>query len=104
MTLPFFGPMSLSGFKSPWFFLFLLVVLGLGVLWRDRRQVDPATAAICAGALFLLTLAYVATAVHSRYRMHIEPFLFIAAGIGAEALLAWLGNRLGRPKNELAPR
>lgn len=29
MTLPFFGPMSLSGFKSPWFLLFLLVVLGL---------------------------------------------------------------------------
>jgi Ca-activated chloride channel family protein len=29
MTLPFFGPMSLSGFKNPWFLLFLLVVLGL---------------------------------------------------------------------------
>ena len=29
MTLPFFGPMSLSGFNSPWFFMFLLVVLGL---------------------------------------------------------------------------
>ncbi|MDT5335123.1 MAG: Ca-activated chloride channel, partial [Mycobacterium sp.] len=29
MTLPIFGPMSLSGFKSPWFFLFLLVVVGL---------------------------------------------------------------------------
>lgn len=29
MTLPLFGPMSLSGFKNPWFFLFLLVVLGL---------------------------------------------------------------------------
>src|SRR3954451_5339133 len=29
MTLPIFGPMSLSGFKSPWFFLFLLVVAGL---------------------------------------------------------------------------
>ena len=91
-------------YLAPWAAANVLVVLGLAVLWRDRRQVDPATAAICAGALFLLTLAYVATAVHSRYRMHIEPFLFIAAGIGAEALLAWLGNRLGRPKNELAPR
>ncbi|MCW2555772.1 MAG: Ca-activated chloride channel [Mycobacterium sp.] len=29
MTLPFFGTLSLAGFKNPWFFLFLLVVLGL---------------------------------------------------------------------------
>jgi len=29
MTLPLLGPMSLSGFKTPWFFLFFLVVLGL---------------------------------------------------------------------------
>lgn len=29
MTLPLFGSMSLTGFKNPWFFLFLLAVLGL---------------------------------------------------------------------------
>jgi Ca-activated chloride channel family protein len=29
MTLPIFGTLSLAGFKNPWFFLFLLVVLGL---------------------------------------------------------------------------
>jgi Ca-activated chloride channel homolog len=29
MTLPLLGPMTLSGFDHPWFFLFLLVVLGL---------------------------------------------------------------------------
>lgn len=29
MTLPLLGPMSLSGFEHPWFFLFLLVVAGL---------------------------------------------------------------------------
>lgn len=29
MTLPLLGPMSLSGFEHPWFFLFFLVVLGL---------------------------------------------------------------------------
>ncbi|MDX1891000.1 VWA domain-containing protein [Mycolicibacterium sp. 050158] len=33
MTLPILGPMSLSGFKNPWFFLFLLVVLGLVALY-----------------------------------------------------------------------
>src|SRR6201991_1208879 len=29
MTLPLLGPMTLSGFDHPWFFLFLIVVLGL---------------------------------------------------------------------------
>lgn len=29
MTLPLLGPMSLRGFAHPWFFLFILVVLGL---------------------------------------------------------------------------
>lgn len=29
MTLPLLGPMTLSGFEHPWFFLFLLVVAGL---------------------------------------------------------------------------
>ncbi len=33
MTLPLFGPMSLSGFEHPWFFLFILVVLGLTGLY-----------------------------------------------------------------------
>ncbi|HYO00692.1 MAG TPA: VWA domain-containing protein [Mycobacterium sp.] len=33
MTLPIFGPMSLTGFKNPWFFLFLLFVLGLVALY-----------------------------------------------------------------------
>lgn len=33
MNLPLFGPMSLSGFKNPWFFLFLFVVLGLAALY-----------------------------------------------------------------------
>ena len=33
MTLPFFGPMSLTGFEHPWFFLFLLVVIGLVALY-----------------------------------------------------------------------
>jgi len=33
MTLPFFVPMSLTGFEHPWFFLFLLVVIGLIALY-----------------------------------------------------------------------
>ncbi len=33
MTLPFFGPMSLTGFEHPWFFLFFLAILGLIALY-----------------------------------------------------------------------
>ena len=33
MTLPLLGPMSLSGFEHPWFFLFFLAVLGLIALY-----------------------------------------------------------------------
>ena len=33
MTLPLLGPMSLTGFAHPWFFLFLLVVAGLAALY-----------------------------------------------------------------------
>src|SRR6195952_2362135 len=33
MTIPLLGPMSLTGFKSPWFFLFLFVVLALAALY-----------------------------------------------------------------------
>lgn len=88
-------------YRAPWAVANLLAVLGLVVLWRDRRQVDPITASVCAAALLLLTAAYVATAVHSRYRMHIEPFLFIAAGVGAEALIAWLGQRVDRRRPQV---
>ncbi|MBY0442720.1 MAG: VWA domain-containing protein [Mycobacteriaceae bacterium] len=43
MTLPVLGPMTLSGFAHPWFFLFLLAVVGLAGLYviaqvaRQRR-------------------------------------------------------------------
>jgi Ca-activated chloride channel family protein len=33
MTLPLLGPMSLTGFAHPWFFLFLIFVAGLVVLY-----------------------------------------------------------------------
>ncbi|MCK0175192.1 MULTISPECIES: VWA domain-containing protein [Mycobacteriaceae] len=41
MTLPLLGPMSLSGFEHPWFFLFLLAVaglVGLYVIVQTARQ------------------------------------------------------------------
>ncbi|KAA0111865.1 VWA domain-containing protein [Mycolicibacterium sp. P1-5] len=33
MTLPLLGPMTLGGFEHPWFFLFLLVIVGLVALY-----------------------------------------------------------------------
>lgn len=33
MTIPLLGPMTLTGFAHPWFFLFLLVVAGLAALY-----------------------------------------------------------------------
>ena len=33
MTLPFFGPISLTDFAHPWFFVFLAFVVGLVALY-----------------------------------------------------------------------
>ncbi|MBB2992029.1 hypothetical protein FHR72_003525 [Mycolicibacterium iranicum] len=84
----------------PWLIVNLLVVVGLVTAWRQRRSVRTAPAVLCAAALVLLTAAYAATSVHARYRMHIEPYLFIAAGIGIEALWQRLNAaRAGRSSN-----
>lgn len=38
MNIPFFGPMTLSGFTHPWFFLVLLLVLTLGALYVAAQR------------------------------------------------------------------
>ena len=41
MTLPLLGPMSLSGFEHPWFFLFILAssaLIGLYIVVQLARQ------------------------------------------------------------------
>lgn len=78
-------------YRLPWLLTNFFAVVGLVVAWRMRRQVRAAPAAIYTTAVVLLTAAYVVTSVHARYRMHIEPFLFVLAGIGVEAL--WLRLR-----------
>ncbi|MCV7064010.1 hypothetical protein H7I76_34600 [Mycolicibacterium vaccae] len=83
----------------PWLAVNLLVILGLITAWRRRRSVRAAPAAIYATALGLLTVAYAVTSVHARYRMHLEPYLFILAGIGIEML--WLRFRQLRPAREM---
>ncbi|CAN5871521.1 hypothetical protein BH09ACT7_BH09ACT7_33180 [soil metagenome] len=81
----------------PWFVANLLAIVGLVTAWRRRRWLRPAPAVIYLTAVSLLTAAYMLTSVHARYRMHIEPYLFILAGIGIESL--WLRiqrMRIGR--------
>jgi len=79
----------------PWVGANLLAVAGLFVVWRDRRSTPGGAVMVCLATLGLLTAAYAATAVHARYRMHIEPFLFVLAGSGAEAPLLWIAAKLG---------
>ncbi|BBY63366.1 ArnT family glycosyltransferase [Mycolicibacterium helvum] len=74
----------------PWLVVNSLAVFGFVMAVRRRRSVHKAAASIYAAAFGLLTVAYALTAVHARYRMHIEPFLFILAGIGVEGLWIWL--------------
>jgi hypothetical protein len=77
-------------YRLPWLVSTMFALAGLVAAVRWRRYINAAPAAIYAVAFGLLTAAYVMTAVHARYRMHIEPIVFIMAGIGAEAVWAWL--------------
>ncbi len=70
----------------PWLVVNILAAVGLVTLVRQRRSASAAAAAIYATALGLLTFAYALTVVHARYRMHIEPFIFILAGIGVQSI------------------
>lgn len=81
-------------YRLPWLIANALVLIGGFGLYRSRKVNLPVLAVIV-GALALFTAAYVTTDVHSRYRMHIEPFLFIFAGIGAETLLVFAAPAFG---------
>jgi hypothetical protein len=85
-------------YRFPWVATNLFAVLGLVFLWRWRRRVAPAPGVIYGAALLLLTAAYAVTSVHARYRMHIEPFLFVLAGVGVVGL--W-GTVLSRRKSSV---
>lgn len=71
-------------YRLPWVVSNLLALAGALALWRSRRA-DLRAVAVMAALLLLLTAGYAATDVHSRYRMHIEPFLFMLDGVGLEA-------------------
>ncbi len=90
-----------SAYLLPWAATNLLALLGFFFLWRWRRWVAPAPAVIYANALLFLTAAYALTSVHARYRMHVEPFIFILAGVGLVGLCARIRVRRRRPGNDV---
>lgn len=80
----------------PWFVTNVLAIVGLITIGRRRHFLQLAPASIYAAAAALLTLAYAATCVHTRYRMHIEPYIFILAGIGIDAFCTKVQAYLNR--------
>ena len=78
-------------YRLPWLIANGLALVGGVALYRSRKA-DPYALAVMAGLVGLMTAAFVATDVHSRYRMQIEPFLFVIAGVGAESCLALAGS------------
>jgi Ca-activated chloride channel family protein len=95
MTLPFFGPMSLSGFKSPWFLLFLLVVLGLVGLYvivqvaRQKRMLRFANMEL---------LESVAPKRPSRWR-HLSAILLVLSLVLFTIAMAGPTNDVRIPRN-----
>jgi hypothetical protein len=73
-------------YRLPWLVANALALYGL-VLVIQRRGLAREGVIVGGALLVLLTAAYAATAVHTRYRMHIEPLLFLLTGVGIEALV-----------------
>jgi hypothetical protein len=76
-----------AAYLTPWLIVKLLALGGLVVLWRLRRDVSIAALVMIVLVLGGLSAAHMTTFVHARYRMHLEPFLFVLAGAAlAEAI------------------
>jgi hypothetical protein len=80
---------------APWLLTSVLALFGAARICTSQVSLDPVLLSFAAAMLFLLTAAYAVTDVHSRYRMHLEPFLFIFAGLGAEGALLMICGRFG---------
>src|SRR6195952_476634 len=95
MTLPMLGPVSLSGFEHPWFFLFLLVVLGLVGMYvvvqvaRQRRMLRFANMEL---------LESVAPKRPSRWR-HIPAILLVLSLVLFTVAMAGPTNDVRIPRN-----
>ncbi|TGD90451.1 VWA domain-containing protein [Mycolicibacterium sp. CH28] len=95
MTLPLLGPMTLSGFEHPWFFLFLLVIAGLVGLYvivqfaRQRRVLRFANMEL---------LESVAPKRPNRWR-HLPAFLLVASLLLLTVAMAGPTHDVRIPRN-----
>jgi Ca-activated chloride channel family protein len=95
MTLPLLGPMTLSGFENPWYFLFLLVVLGVVGLYvvvqmkRQKRMLRFANMDL---------LESVAPKRSTRWR-HLPAILLVASLTLLTAAMAGPTNDVRIPRN-----
>ena len=95
MTLPLLGPMSLTDFAHPWFFLFLLVVAGLAALYvfvqlsRQKRILRFANMEL---------LESVAPQRPNRWR-HLSAILMIASLVLLTVAMAGPQNDVRVPRN-----
>ena len=95
MTLPLLGPMTLSGFEHKWYFLFLLVILGLVGLYivaqlaRQRRLLRFANMEL---------LESVAPKRPTRWR-HLPAILVVAALLLLTVAMAGPTNDVRIPRN-----
>jgi Ca-activated chloride channel family protein len=95
MTLPLLGPMTLSGFEHPWFFLFLVLVAGLVGLYiivqlaRQKRILRFANMEL---------LESVAPKRPNRWR-HISAILLVASLVLLTIAMAGPTNDVRIPRN-----
>ena len=95
MTLPLLGPMALTNFAHPWFFLFLLLVAGLAALYvvlqfaRQKRILRFANMEL---------LESVAPQGPSRWR-HVPAILLIASLVLLTIAMAGPQNDVRIPRN-----
>jgi Ca-activated chloride channel homolog len=95
MTLPLLGPMTLSGFEHPWYFLFLLVILGVVGLYvvvqmtRQKRMLRFANMDL---------LESVAPKRSTRWR-HLPAILLVASLTLLTASMAGPTNDVRIPRN-----
>lgn len=83
---------------APWLLVNTLVLVGLYLMAQGRAErMDFDGTATALLLLTMLTLSYAISGVLSRYRMHLEPVLFLFAGVALQALLSAAGSAVVRP-------
>lgn len=70
-----------------WLIAHALALYGAILLWRRRASIDGNALLLILVFLAVFTAAYSISSVFARYRMHMEPFIFLFAALGASALL-----------------